>query len=576
MVGSTALVQANETLAHQRIQDTFQRFASVISSQGGTALEVRGDALVAEFSRASDAIEAALSFQTDNSAHLRNLVDEIKPVVRVGIAMGEVVVADETVTGEAVVLAQRLEQLAKPGGVCIQGTAQDTVPERLPYLFERHEAQVLKGISKPVQVYAVSRAADTPTAEPHVVAQSELASLELPEEPSIAVLPFANMSSDPEQEFFSDGMTEDIITALSKISALLVIARNSTFIYKGKAIDIKQVGREQGVRYVLEGSVRKIGKRVRVTAQLVDAITGRHHWAERYDRGLEDIFAIQDEITRKIVSALDVRLREGEQARFWSSGTESLEAWECVRLGSDLLNSYRADDIPEAMRLCHRAIELDPDYASAWSWLGWVHSHVSDDSSRSEEERAQALQLMKECAERAIECDPSCAEAYVSLGMYYLSLKDYSAAAESANRSIALAPNHAYSIAVSAAVLNKCDQVEIALERIRKAMRLSPIHPAWFLHILGQSSRLVGNTDAAIDAYEKLVERQPDSLIGHITLASCHGEMNRREEAEAAASEVLRLDPNFSAKRYVEALSYSDSRQTTRFEKGLRAAGLPE
>jgi len=296
--------------------------------------------------------------------------------------------------------------------------------------------------------------------------------LELPDEPSIAVLPFTNMSSEPEQEYFSDGITEDIITALSKVSDLLVIARNSTFIYKDRAVDVKQVGRDQGVRYVLEGSVRKAGNRVRVTAQLVDATTSKHRWAERYDRDLEDIFAVQDEITREIVSALDVNLREGEQARFWSSGTKNLEAWECVRLGSDLLNAYRAEDIPEVMRLCQRAIDVDPEYAAAWVLLAWSHFHVADDSGHPEEERERALESVRDCAQRALEYDPSCAEAYVALGLYHLSSEEHDAAMQNANRSVELAPNHASNVATSAAILNKCGHPERAIERIRKAMLL--------------------------------------------------------------------------------------------------------
>ena len=327
VVGSTALVQANETLTHQRIRDTLQRFSEAISAQGGTAHEVRGDALVAEFPSASDAVEAALSFQTANSARLEDVTDDIKPVLRVGIAMGEVVVADDTVTGEAVVMAQRLGQLAEPGGVCIQGMTKDTIPKRLSYRYEQLGQQVLKGFSEPVLAYTVERADARAAADPPPETSSEFVSLELPDEPSIAVLPFANMSGDPEQEYFSDGITEDIITVLSRISGLLVIARNSTMVYKGQAVDVKQVGREQGVRYVLEGSVRKAGNRIRVTAQLIDATTGHHRWAERYDRDLDDIFAVQDEIAGHITVEMRAELTEGEQARMRAKGVSSIEAW---------------------------------------------------------------------------------------------------------------------------------------------------------------------------------------------------------------------------------------------------------
>ena len=279
VVASTALVQANETLAHRRIRDTFQRFSKTIEVQRGVALEVRGDALVAQFPSASDAVEAALVFQADNTNQLDLLSDNIKPMVRVGIAMGEVVVADDTVTGEAVILAQRLEQLASPGGVCIQGTARDTIPNRLPYAYKLLDEQMLKGFSEPVRAFAISRALESSNAVSVAATLPEPIELNIPEGPSIAVLPFSNMSGDPQQDYFSDGITEDIITALSRITGLLVIARNSTMIYKDKAVDIKQVGRDQGVRHVLEGSLRKAGDRVRVTAQLIDAQSGRHQWA---------------------------------------------------------------------------------------------------------------------------------------------------------------------------------------------------------------------------------------------------------------------------------------------------------
>ena len=349
VVGSTSLVQKNEILAHERIQETFRRFSESIRNHGGVALEIRGDALVAEFARTSDAVSASLAFQIDNTAHNEQLTDDIRPELRIGIAMGEVVVANNTVTGEGIVLAQRLEQLARPGGTCIQAAAYETLPKRLPFEYDNLGEQPVKGFDEPVRVYTVRLKAGAVVPEPEASGQLDTPALELPDKPSIAVLPFTNMSDDPEQEFFSDGITEDIITALSRISAMLVIARNSTFIYKGKAVDVKQVGREQGVRYVLEGGVRKAGNRVRITAQLIDASTGQHRWADRYDRDLEDIFAVQDEITQKIVTELDVHLHSGEQVRLWSSGTGNLEAWECVRLGSDLLNSVTGDQIPEAI-----------------------------------------------------------------------------------------------------------------------------------------------------------------------------------------------------------------------------------
>jgi len=324
VVGSTSLVQENETLAHERILDTFQRFSEAISNYGGIAHEIRGDALVSEFSRASDAVGASLSFQAANTTHNEQLSDDIRPVLRIGIAMGEVVVADNTVTGEGVVLAQRLEQLAEPGGIRIQGAAYETLPKRLPFKYDNLGEQQVKGFDEPVKLYAVSLKPGAAVPEPELLSQTSTATLDFAETPAIAVLPFTNTGDDPDQEHFSDGITEDILTALSRISGLLVVARNSTMIYKDKAVDIKQVGREQSVGYVLEGSVRKSGDRIRVTAQLIDAITGHHLWAENYDRKLGNIFRVQDEITKNVTTELQLHLPQGEDVRVWTKGADPL------------------------------------------------------------------------------------------------------------------------------------------------------------------------------------------------------------------------------------------------------------
>lgn len=274
VVGLTALVQLDETLAHQRIQDAFRRFSETIAEHDGIAHELRGDALVAEFARASDAVSASLTFQVANTSHNEQLSDQVLPVIRVGIAMGEVVVADNTVTGEGIVLAQRLEQLAEPGGVCIQDAAYQTVPKRLPFEYESLGEREIKGFEEPVRVYSVSTKSGVELPEARGRVQPDTTANDLPEKPSIAVLPFNNMSGDPDQEYFSDGLTEDIITELSHYRDLFVTARNSSFAFRGQSPDIVDVGKKLSVHYVLEGSIRKSGKRIRVSAQLIDARTG--------------------------------------------------------------------------------------------------------------------------------------------------------------------------------------------------------------------------------------------------------------------------------------------------------------
>jgi adenylate cyclase len=386
------------------------------------------------------------------------------------------------------------------------------------------------------------------------------------------------MSGDPEQEFFSDGITEDIITALSKIGSLLVVARNSTFTYKGQAVDVKQVSREQGVRYVLEGSVRKAGNRVRVTAQLIDATTSHHLWAERYDRDLEDIFAVQDEITREVVVALDIRLSGGEQTRLWSSGTKNLEAWECVRLGVEHLNRLSPESNMEAQRLFKKAVDLDPNYAIGWVMLGGTYFHLSDVGTgfRSKEQREAMLDSTVECGQKALELDPSCADAYSLLSLCHLSKGEHDQAIAMSEEAITLAPNHAEILASSAVTQIKSGQPERALKLIKKAMRLCPFYPSWYLWALGTACRLQSRNESAISAFEEAIKRSPDHLAPYVGLASTLGELGRTEDAKTPVSEILKLDPAFSINKYLAGLSYRNPLETARFEDGLRKAGLPE
>jgi adenylate cyclase len=575
IVGSTSLVQKNETLAHERIQDTFRRFSETIGDYGGNALEIRGDALVAEFAKASDAVSASLEFQAANSTLNEQLSDDIRPVLRIGIAMGEVVVADNTVTGEGIVLAQRLEQSITPGGVCIQGAAYETLPKRLPYNYEDLGKLELKGFEEPLRAYSVKAKRDPSLSHLEISAHSNDGVTETAGKPSIAVLPFTNMSNDPEQEFFSDGITEDIITELSKISSLIVIARNSTFIYKGKAVDIKKVGGDLGVRFVLEGSVRKSGSRIRITAQLIDSLSNQHLWAERYDRELEDIFSLQDEIMREIVSALDIEILAGEQSRFWSDGTNNLRAWEYFRQARDLHNLYRSEDHPEVIRLSKKALKFDPEYSAVWHLLASCYFHIADDTSYPDAERKHADNSSREYLETSIKCDPFNPHARSLQAMHFLSARDFDKAVFNTNEAVAMAPNHANVIASSATVLTKCGQPEIGLQRIKKAMRLCPIYPMWFLITLGQVCRLLGKIDDSIEAFREMVSRDPDHIEGHIGLAGVHAESGNIEQARASAAEILRINPSFSIDRYFSNIAYRDQKIIMRFAEGLRKAELP-
>ena len=331
VVGSTSLVQQNETLAHERIQAAFHQFSETINSYGGITRELRGDALVAEFDRTSDAVTAALAYQVLNEEFNATVDDDIQPKLRIGISLGEVIIADNTITGAGVVLAQRLEQLADPGSVVVQGSVSETVPVRMPFDFECLGEQVLKGFDQPVRAFAVRLQPGKELPAPEVTATPysvEPEGLQVPDKPSIAVLPFTNMSGDAEQEYFSDGITEDITTALSYFTDLFVIARNSAFSYKGQSVDARQIARELGVRYLLEGSVRRLGNRIRINSQLINAITGGHIWAERFDGNLDDIFELQDEITRKIVGSIAPQIELAEVDRSRDTTLKNISSYE--------------------------------------------------------------------------------------------------------------------------------------------------------------------------------------------------------------------------------------------------------
>jgi len=597
VVGYSRLMAVDEvgTLARLKAHRV-EAIDPIVGKHKGRIVKLMGDGALAEFASVVDAVRCAVAIQEAMSERNADVPEDRRIRLRIGVNLGDVIIEGDDLYGDGVNIAARLEGLAEPGGVCVSGTVFDHVKGKVELDFSDQGEQRVKNIPGLLRVYAIAfdgregrgRAAAPP---PGLAAEPEAESarkepddsgigidLSLPDYPSIAVLPFANMSTDPEQEFFSDGITEDIITALSKIGSLLVVARNSTFTYKGQAVDVKQVSREQGVRYVLEGSVRKAGNRVRVTAQLIDATTGHHTWAERYDRDLEDIFAVQDEITREVVVALDVRLREGEQARVWSGGTKNVEAWECVRLGREALNRVKREDRIEARRLFERALELDPTYPIAWFSVGGFYFHEAEYGTgyATEADREAVLESSVAHITKALELDPLFADAWALLGLCQLSKRKYDEAVATSEKAIALAPNQAETLANAAAVLNKSGQPARSFELIKRAMRLCPLYPTWYLSVLAVSCRLLGRNEAAVSVYEEAIKRNPDNSVEHIGLASTLGQLGREADAKKTVAAILRLEPDFSIKRYVERLSYRDPADLARFEDGLRKAGLPE
>jgi adenylate cyclase len=396
--------------------------------------------------------------------------------------------------------------------------------------------------------------------------------LPLPDKPSIAVLPFVNMSDDPEQEYFSDGITEEIITALSKVPKLFVIARNSSFTYKGKSVWIPTVSRELGVRYVLEGSVRKAGDKVRITAQLVDAKTGHHLWAERYDRELKDIFALQDEITMKVLTELQVKLTAGEQVRMWSQGTDNPKAYLKLLEGGTHFRRMNKEGNVKARKMFEEAIALDPEYPQAYAMLGWTYwiDVVSQWSRSPLESISHAFEL----AQKSIALDDSSPPAHGLLSWIYLIKRQHEKAIMEAEKGVAFDPNSADAYGWLGNVLNYGGRPEEAILALERATRLNPIPPSWYLHLLGMAYREAGRYEEAITTCKKALERQPTNIYAHLVLTATYSILDRKEEARAQAAEILRIDPKFSLEYLAKIRPHIDTANTSRLIEALRKAGL--
>lgn len=577
VVGSTLLVQRNETLAHVRIRDVFRRFWELIQTYGGTEHELRGDALVAVFQRASDAVCAAARFQEENTALNTTLGDDIRPVLRVGISVGEVVVADKTITGEGVVLAQRLEQIAPAGGVCIQGAAFETVPKRFPFDYESLGEQTLKGFEAPVRTYIVSLRSGERVPEPESEIETESAPPAPPAKPSIAVLAFTNMSGDSEQEYFSDGITEDIITALAKNRWLSVIARNSVFSYKDRSVDIREVAKELDADYVVEGSVRKVGNRVRVTAQLIDATSRKHLWAEHYDGDLEDIFALQDEITGTIAATIEPELGSVEQQRAYRKSPRNLSAWDCYHLGLHHMYRFSKEGNAEARRLFQRVIELDPSFSSAYARLAYctIINMVYFDAEPEREDLDEAL----EAAKKAVSLDDRDAVGHFALGRVYLARQQYDAALEELETSVSLNPNLAQAHCGLGDALTYSERPDEALRHFDEAIRLSPRDPyRWgFMNYRSMSHLFRGEYEESAKWAKKALGVPIAQYVANANLVAALGYLDRPEETHAAVEELLKKKPEFSCSFAKKRLFYIKSEaQIERYMNGLRRAGIPE
>jgi len=512
VVGYSLLMVDNELATVAILKSYKETMSSVIQEHNGQVVDAPGDNLLAEFASALDAVTSAVEIQTTISAKNASLPDNQQMQFRIGINIGDVIHEDDSIYGDGVNVAARIESLADPGGVCISRSVFDHVKKMQDFGFEYLGEQAVKNITEPVRIYKVLTAKEhagkvigekrfvgrmsrrgafvailalgiiagglfsyylylyqSGRIEPAPVDNMAVSS---PDKPSIAVLPFKNLSGDPEQEYFSDGITEDIITAISKTPKMFVIDRNSSFTYKGKPVKVKEVGRDLGVRYVLEGSVRKFENKVRITTQLIDAKTGHPLWAEKYDRELDDILALQDEITKNIMTALQVKLTEGEQAAIYARGTDNLEVYLKVIEAREMIRQQKSENNLRERQLLEEAIELDPDYTLAYVYLG--QTHVMAVTLGSSKSRKDSLNKAVELSKKAISIDSSLGYAHALLGHVYVFKRQYEKAMLELEKSIELNPNDATSHGLLGRVLGYADRTEEAIITTKKAIRLNP------------------------------------------------------------------------------------------------------
>jgi adenylate cyclase len=610
--GYSRLMGDDEEATVRTITAYREVMVTLIQQHNGKVLDSPGDNLLAEFVSVVDAVQCAVAVQKEINARNTELPENRKMQFRIGINLGDVIQEEERIYGDGVNIAARLEGLSEPGGICISKTAFDHIESKLPYGYEFLGDQTVKNIVKPVGAYRVlMEPRVTVAGEPEekkpapmrrktilvgaiavvVVAVTigiwqfyvrrpsvEPASVEkmaypLPDKASIAVLPFVNMSDDPKQEYFSDGITESIIMALSKVRDLFVIAHNSTSTYKGRAVKIQQVAEELGVRYVLKGSVQKAEDLVRITAQLIDAITGKQMWVERYDRDLKDIFALQDEITMKIITALQVQLTEGEEINM-RAGTDNLGAYLKIMQANDQFDRWNKEGNALARKLTEEAIALDPEYADAYLNLSAVH--LMDMMYGSSESLEQSLKLAEEMVQKAISLRGAYADARAFLGRIYLTKRQYDEAIAEGERAVALYPNSAFINAALAFSLMYAGRPEDAIVLYKKAIRLSPIADLWYFRGLGGCYSMAGRYEEAISEYKKAIKRNPDGVIAHVGAAAAYSLWEREKEAQAEAAEVLRIDHKFSLESFRKGQLYKNPKDLEREIDALRKAGLPE
>ena len=550
-------------------------FTTLIQQHNGRVIDSPGDNLLVEFVSVVDAVQCAVAVQKEINARNNELPENRRMQFRIGINLGDVIQEDGRIYGDGVNIAARLEGLAEPGGICISGIAYDQVKKKLNLKYQFVGKKNLKNIEEAVHVYRVLSVQGA-AASNVIKAEVERMAFPLPEKPSIAVLPFTNMSGDAAQEYIGDGISENIISALSVGSGMFVIARNSTFTYKERPVKIQQVAEDLGVRYVLEGSIQKSGDRLRVTAQLIDALNGHHLWSEKYDRKMDDLFDLQDEITKKIVVSLQVELTHGEQARAYAKSTDNLEAWSYGVKANELLDKFNKEDNVKAQALLEVAIKLDPGYVLAYVWLGATHAQAANFGWS--DSRADSLNRAQELAQKALTLESQSAAVHTLLGMIYLYQRQHDKAIAEGKQAISLDPNFSIGHALLAQIMFFTGQFAEAIELMKKAMRLSPYYPAFYLNYLGRSYAFMGRHVEAIATCNQLYDRSLKgeylSDWGLLYLAKVYAEFDREDEARSLMAQALKINPGLSLEYFKQGQPFKNPTHLQRELEILARAGL--
>jgi adenylate cyclase len=566
LMGTDEAATVRDLKAHQAV------ILPMITDHGGRVIDTAGDGILAEFGSVVNAVECAVAIQQTMGKRNADLEHDRRMQFRIGINLGDVIHDEARVYGDGVNIAARLESVADPGGICISGKVYEDIRGKMHFTYEDMGERHLKNIFTPVHTYRLR----LPQVEP-VVRVNKL--LTLPEKPSIAVLPFTNLSADAKEDYFSDGITEDIITELSRFSEVFVIARNSSFQYKGKSPDIRQVGSELGVRYVLEGSIRRAGDRIRITAQLIDATTGTHRWAERYDRRLEDVFAVQDEVARTIVGLLAAHVNKAEIERSLLKLPATWQAHDYYMQAANVLATYvsvfRRDELHEARRLLELSLAIDPNYARACAKLAYTYVSAYLNPVDGDYLSAAALDQADELARKAVRLDPNLPQAYAELGYAIVRKREYDTAIKSFERAAALNPN--FSDWRFAGVLVLAGEAKTAIEVAHTHIRLdpfcAPMAPQW----LGHAYYMLREYLQAHKWLRECIFRSPNLQGGHVWLAATCAQMGQMEEAHSEAAKVLQINPKYTISGSQARITvFKRSEDAEHLFDGLRKAGLPE